>query len=79
VRLLTALDDGQLRDCDLVALALAVDQSSFKADVTGKSRSEQRRRSSASSQGDTPRRTTSDADRRIHDTGPTASTQVIRR
>lgn len=39
-RLLSALDDGELDDADLVALALAVDQSAFSAEVT-----EDRRRS----------------------------------
>ena len=33
-RLLSALDDGELEDTDLVALALAVDQSAFSAEVT---------------------------------------------
>jgi len=33
-RLLSALDEGELEDGDLVALALAVDQSAFKAEVT---------------------------------------------
>jgi len=47
-RLLSALDDGQLEDCDLVALALAVGQSAFTAEVTGgKSQSERRSSSGA--------------------------------
>jgi len=41
-RLLSALDEGDLEDCDLVALALAVDHSSFTAELTAGSRAERR-------------------------------------
>jgi len=47
-RLLSALDDGQLEDCDLVALALAVGQSAFTAEVTGDRHKSQSERLSSS-------------------------------
>jgi len=78
-RLLTALDDGELRDCDLVALGLAVDRAAFKAEVTSaagsRTRTSERRRSSTSSGADTERRQSVDADaQRKYDTSRAAST-----
>jgi len=70
-RLLSALDDGELEDCDLVALALAVDQPAFTSEVTGgrrKSRSSDhttRRRSTSST--DTPQRQSVDGSQRTRE------------
>jgi len=77
-RLLTAVDEGELADCDLVALAMIVDKTGLAQEVTGDRRSEHaaQRRSTASV--DRPQRQSIDtARRRTHQSSLIAQMQVI--
>jgi len=71
---LSALDDGELEDCDLVALALAVDQSAFTAEVTGGRHPAQRR---SASNVDKPPRQSVDTGQRRRESSLVASEQVM--
>ena len=76
-RLLSALDDGELEDCDLVALALAVDQSAFTAEVTGARRKSQTERRSLSGADGRRLRQSLDASRRKPESSLVAYQQQV--
>ena len=78
-RLLSALNDGEMENCDVVALALAVDQSAFTAEVTGgdrKSLSEHPEQRPSTSTADSAHRQGVDASQRKRDCSLVVSKQV---
>jgi len=76
-RLLSALDDGELDDRDLVALALAVDQSAFAAEVTDGRRQSRSEHPTTSPADRTPRQSVDAAGQQKRKSSSAVSKQVI--